>query len=86
MCEKFSREQVQAEIEQVMGVFSQGMKDSVASVFDAGVQNGKATVMREVGYTVDTLKANLNNPSLSDPEFRRFVGTIVARLAEQVAG
>lgn len=86
MCEKYSREQVQAEIDQVMGVFSQGMKDSVASVFDAGVQNGKATVMREVGFTVETLKANLHNQSLSDADFRRFVGTIVARLAEQVAG
>jgi len=86
MCEKVSREQVQAEMDQVMGVFSQGMKDSVASIFDAGVQNGKATVMREVGFTVETLKANLHNQNLSDSDFRRFVGTIVARLSEQVAG
>jgi hypothetical protein len=86
MSELYSREQIQAEVEQVMGVFARGMKDSVADVFDAGVKSGQATAMREVGFTVETLKANLHNQNLSDSDFRRFVGTIVARLSEQVAG
>ena len=86
MSEIYSLDQVQSEVEEVMGVFARGMTESVDNVFNAGVNNGKTAVMREVGFTVETLKANLNNAALSDADFRRFAGTIVARLAEQIAG
>jgi len=81
----FSRAGIEAELDQVMGIFTTGMKTSITGVFDAGVKNGRETAMREVGFTVETLKANLHNNNLSDTDFRRFVVTIVERLSEQLA-
>jgi len=80
-----SRAQVESEMSHVMGILSREMSKSVTDVFDAGVKSGKADAMRQVGYTVDTLKANLTDRTLSDADFRRFVGTVVDQLSQQCA-
>lgn len=80
-----TRAQVESEMASAMAILASEMTRSSGDVFDAGVASGKEAALREVGFTLQTLKANLRNPQLSDSDFRSFVGTIVERLSQQCA-